>query len=70
MQHRSSWKRVFSKTGTLQTWERQTESGMTKRADGTEFEPTTENERDHLAHLIELRGVIRQELIEHGQIEA
>jgi len=43
---------------------------MIERADGTEFEPMTENEREQLAHLIELRDMIRAELVDHGQIEA
>ncbi len=30
----------------------------------------TENEREQLAYLIELRDMIRAELIEYGQIEA
>lgn len=30
----------------------------------------TENEREQLAHLIELRDMLRAELIEHGQLEA
>lgn len=30
----------------------------------------TENEREQLVHLIELRDIIRAELIEHGQLEA
>ncbi len=61
---------VPSKIATLQTWERQTEAGVVERPDGTEFEPMTENEREQLAHLVELRDMIRAELIEHGQIEA
>ena len=38
--------------------------------DGCEFELMTENEREQLAYLIELRDMIRAELIEYGQIEA
>ncbi len=38
--------------------------------DGCEFQSMTENEREQLAHLIELRQLIRAELIEHGQLEA
>ncbi len=30
----------------------------------------TENEREQLTYLIELRDCLRRELIEHGQIEA
>ncbi len=30
----------------------------------------TENERDQLKYLIELRDMVRAELIEHGQLEA
>ena len=62
--------RVLDKIATLQTWERQTAAGLTERADGTKFEPMTKNEREQLAHLIELRDMIRKELIEYGQIEA
>ena len=36
--------------------------------DGCEFQPMTENEREQLKYLIELRDIIRAELIEHGQI--
>ena len=62
--------RVLSKIAALQARERQTEAGIVERPDGTVFEPMTENEREQLAHLIELRDMIRAELIEHGQIEA
>ena len=62
--------RVPSKIATLQTWERQTEAGVVERPDGTEFEPMTEKEREQLAHSVELRDMIRAELIEHGQIAA
>lgn len=34
------------------------------------WDPMSDDERDQLEHLIELRGVIRKELIEHGQLEA
>ena len=38
--------------------------------DGCEFRSMTENERDQLKCLIELRDMIRAEPIEHGQLEA
>ncbi len=62
--------RVLEKIAILQTWERHTASGMTERADGTEFEPMTANESEQLKYLIELRDMIRKELVEHGQLEA
>ncbi len=62
--------RVLGKIAALQARERQTEAGVVERRDGTVFEPMTKNEREQLAHLIELRDMIRAELIAHGQIEA
>ncbi len=66
---RSAYTRVLEKIAILQTWERHTASGMTERADGTEFEPMTKNEREQLKYLVELRDMIRKELVEHGQLE-
>ncbi len=62
--------RVLNKIATLQAWARKTDSGMTENDDGTEFQAMTKNEREQLAHLLELRDMIRAELIEHGQLEA
>ena len=62
--------RVLDKIAILQTWARQTEAGLKVDKDGCEFEPMLKNEREQLAHLIELRDCLRRELIEHGQIEA
>ncbi len=70
VQRRSAYERVLNKIATLQAWARKTKSGMTEYPDGTAFEAMTENEREQLAHLIELRDMIRAELVEHGQIEA
>lgn len=34
------------------------------------WEPMSDDEREQLKYLVELRGMIRKELIEHGQLES
>lgn len=57
---RSAYARVLDKIAILQTWLREVDK------DGFD----TANEREQLKYLIELRDMIRKELVEHGQIEA
>ncbi len=61
---------MLDKIAILQTWERQTAASLKVDKGGCEFQSMIENERDQLKHLIELRDIIRAELVEHGQLEA
>jgi hypothetical protein len=59
---RLAYERVLNKIASMHDWERKAWAGK----DGFEF---ADNEREQLAHLLELRDIIRAELVEHGQLE-
>ncbi len=57
---RSAWERVLSKIASYEMWERGSHD--------PDVSPLTDHERDQLKYLRELREVIRQEMIDAGQL--
>ena len=58
---RSAWERVLSKIASYEMWERGSHD--------PDVPPLTDHERDQLRCLRELREVIRQEMIDAGQLQ-
>ena len=67
---RSAWERVLTKIMDYELWERSIASGQRIGRHEPDDPPLSDHDKDQLKYLRELREVIRQEMIDHGQIPA
>ena len=70
VQRRSAYNRIVDKIAVLKTWAHQTTTGNLIRNDGSEIDEIGKHNLEELKYLIEIRDMLRKELIQYGQIKA